>query len=98
MARRKQQKPADIYDRLSAVSRLYSPAEIVEYLDTVGDLPIVTQYRRLNGQLEKEADYYNIPAAFDIETSSFEDIPEEAYAELAKVPEIYERLNGIISV
>ena len=95
MPRKKQQRPAEIFARLNSVSRLYSPADIDEYLDTVGDLPIVTQYRRQHGQLEKEADYYNIPAAFDIETSSFEDIPDEAYAELAKVPEIYERLNGI---
>ena len=95
MPRKKSIRPAEIFQRLSGIERVYSPADLDEYLDTIGELPTVAKYKRQKHQMVKEADYYNVPAAFDIETTSFEDIPDEAYAEQAKVPEIYDRLNGI---
>ena len=74
MPRKRKVKPQEIYIRLSAIDHIYSPHEADLYFDTIGDLPVTHN--------NKGVAYYNVPIAFDIETSSFYDYREEDLYEL----------------
>lgn len=58
--------PSEIYLRLSQVDHIYTADEVDDYLQEIGDLPIVQEHKK-NGKR-----YYNTAAALDSETTSFE--------------------------